>query len=235
MPDPTVDPTSVRAALSDTRTFAAEAGIRLRDAPAPLLQLVVLATLLASPVRHDVAIRAARALRPQTRSAAALAGSDPADLSRLLTGAGYWRFHHTKADLLARTGTDVAKRLGGDLRRLYREAGSSSDLHRALRAIPGVGTQAAHIVLREAQGVWPDLQPYLDDRVLDGAARLGLPTDVDGLAALVDPDELPRLASACVRATLSAGRRRTGTEGPAAVPGGATGTVVIPGAADPDT
>lgn len=198
----TAGPASPADALGG-RTFAAEAGIDLRDAPAPLFRLLVLACLLAAPVQHTTAIRATFALRPLTRTAKALAEADPEDVSRALTTAGYWRFHHTKSGLLVRAATDVVDRCGGDLRRLYREADSADSLHRTLRRIPGVGAQAAHIVLREAQGVWPDLQPYLDARVLDGAARLGLPTDPGELAALVDPVELPRLAAGCVRATLS--------------------------------
>jgi hypothetical protein len=201
--DPTTSaaPASLADALAG-RTFAAEAGIDLRDAPAPLFRLLVLACLLAAPVQHTTAIRAALALRPLTRTAKALAEADPDDVSRALTTAGYWRFHHTKAALLVRAATDVVDRCGGDLRRLYREADSAGSLHRTLRRIPGVGAQAAHIVMREAQGVWPDLQPYLDARVLDGAARLGLPTEPGELAALVDPVDLPRLAAGCVRATL---------------------------------
>lgn len=190
------------------RTFAAEAGIDLRDSPAPLFRLLVLACLLAAPVQHTTAIRASLALRPLTRTAKTLSEADPDEVSRALTTAGYWRFHHTKAALLVRAGTDVVDRYGGDLRRAYREADSPESLHRALRRIPGVGSQAAHIVLREAQGVWPDLQPCLDDRVLDGAARLGLPTDPAALAGLVTPDRLPVLAAACVRATLSGAAAR---------------------------
>lgn len=196
---------ATRAALA--RTFAADAGIDLRDAPAPLFRLLILASLLAAPVQHTTAIRASLALRPVTRTAATLAAADPADVSRLLTTAGYWRFHQTKAALLVRAAAYVVERCRGDLRTLYRDAASPEELHRQLRRIPGVGAQAAHIVLREAQGVWPDLQPYLDPRVLDGAARLGLADQPDELAGLVEPEDLPRLAAACVRATLGSARR----------------------------
>ncbi|WP_420111653.1 endonuclease [Pseudactinotalea sp.] len=193
--------------IRETSTFAAAAGSTVRDTPAPLFRLLVLACLLAAPVQHTTAIRASRALRPFTRTPAALAESDPADVSRALTLAGYWRFHHTKAALLVQAGADVLERCSGDLRRLSATADSAEDLHRLLRRIPGVGTQAAHIVLREAQGVWPDVAPYLDERVLRGAATLGLPAHPEELADLVDPFDLPRLAAACVRATLGGGSR----------------------------
>lgn len=203
--EPTTDETLHERAsrlIRETSTFAAAAGITMRDTPGPLFRLLVLACLLAAPVQHGTAIRASRALRPFTRTPAALAESDPDDVSRALTLAGYWRFHHTKAALLVRAGADVVDRCSGDLRRLYATADSTEDLHRQLRRIPGVGTQAAHIVLREAQAVWPDVAPYLDERVLRGAATLGLPEHPEELADLVDPCDLPRLAAACVRATL---------------------------------
>lgn len=202
---PTEESTADLAAriARESSTFAAAAGITVRDAPAPLFRLLILACLLAAPVQHTTAVRAARALRPLTRSAAVLAATTPEEVSRQLTLAGYWRFHHTKAALLIRAASDVVERLDGDLRTLYRAASSAEELHRELRRIPGVGTHAAHIVLREAQAAWPDLQPYLDERVLDGATRLGLPADPEQLAALVTPDRLPALAAGCVRATLS--------------------------------
>lgn len=201
--DPEADAERAARLVEGSSTFAAAAGITVRDTPVPLFRLLILACLLAAPVQHTTAVRAARALRPVTRSAAVLATTPVEEVSRLLTQAGYWRFHHTKAGLLVGAAADVVERLDGDLRTLYREADSPEDLHRQLRRIPGVGTQAAHIVLREAQAAWPDLQPYLDERVLDGAARLGLPTNPEELAGLVDPADITRLAAGCVRATLS--------------------------------
>ncbi|NEC19049.1 endonuclease, partial [Streptomyces parvus] len=44
------------------RTYAAEAGIRLRDTPQPLYQLLVLSHLLSARIRASVAVAAARAL-----------------------------------------------------------------------------------------------------------------------------------------------------------------------------
>ncbi len=46
------------------------------------------------------------------------------------------------------------------------------------------------------------MRPFLDDRTLDGARRAGLPGDPQRLAALVDGDDLARLAAALVRVGL---------------------------------
>lgn len=205
---PATTPPTPQALVAAHRSFATMAGIELRDAPAPLFRLLVLACLLAAPIHHTTAIRASLALRPLTRSAAALATATPEQVAQLLTAAGYWRFHQAKAALLVRAAQHVIDDVGGDLRRLYREADSAHTLHRRLTGIPGVGAGAAHIVLREAQWVWPDLHPYLDQRALDGAAQLGLPDDPDTLGGLVDPIDLPRLAAACVLATLAPARVR---------------------------
>jgi hypothetical protein len=52
--------------------------------------------------------------------------------------------------------------------------------------------------------VWPELRPYLDQKALTGAGRLGLPTSTGRLAKLVDNDDLARLAAALVRVALDA-------------------------------
>lgn len=44
------------------RTYAEEAGIRLKDTPQPLYQLLVLSLLLSARIRASVAVAAARAL-----------------------------------------------------------------------------------------------------------------------------------------------------------------------------
>jgi hypothetical protein len=52
------------------------------------------------------------------------------------------------------------------------------------------------------QGVWPELRPHLDKKTLDGAKKVGLPTDPGELAGLVPDRDLPRLAAALVRVSL---------------------------------
>ena len=89
---------------------------------------------------------------------------------------------------------------GGDLRRLNAEAdGDPSRLRDLLIGFPGIGPIGADIVLREVQGVWPEIAPYTDRKVLDGADRLHLPTTPDDLVALAPAKRLPVFLSALVR------------------------------------
>ena len=89
----------------------------------------------------------------------------------------------------------------GDLRRLHERGGSDTGkLRGLLTEFPGIGPTGADIFLREVQGVWPDIAPYVDRKVLDGAKRLHLPSAADDLAALVPAGDIPALMSALVRA-----------------------------------
>ncbi|MEU9193371.1 hypothetical protein [Streptomyces hundungensis] len=97
----------------------------------------------------------------------------------------------------------VLRRWGGDLRRLRDEAnGDPEAVRELLQEVPRIGPVGAGIFCREAQGLWPELRPFFDDRAREAAASLGLPRTDEGLAGLVAPDELPRLASALVRSSL---------------------------------
>lgn len=186
------------------RTYAEEAGIRVADRPAPLYQLLVLATLLSTRIRAQVAVAAARELfaagyrTPQAMEAASW--QDRVDA----LGRGHYRRYDERTSTMLGTGARLClDRWRGDLRRLHREAdGDPAGLRRRLTEFPGIGPTGADIFLREAQTVWPDLRPYADRRALAGAKRLGLPTSPDRLAGLVGAAEFGRLASALVRVAL---------------------------------
>ncbi|MER5338524.1 hypothetical protein [Micromonospora sp. NPDC002717] len=185
-------------------TYAEEAGIRLADRPAPLYQLLVLATLLSTRIRACVAVSAARELfaagyrTPQAMEAASW--QDRVDA----LGRGHYRRYDERTSTMLGTGARLClDRWRGDLRRLHREAdGEPPALRRLLTEFPGIGPTGADIFLREAQVVWPDLRPYADRRALSGAERLGLPRSPDKLAGLVEPADFGRLASALVRVSL---------------------------------
>ncbi|MET9804428.1 endonuclease [Streptomyces sp. NPDC006368] len=196
---------TVRALLDGQgRTYAEDAGIHLEDTPQPLYQLLVLAHLLSARIRADVAVAAARALfAAGMRDARHMRDATWQQRVDALGEGGYRRYDERTATQLGKAAELVLDAYGGDLRRMREKAGGDLDRLRALlQEMPGIGPAGTDIFLREAQGVWPELAPYLDGRTLDGARRLGLPTDRGELAGLVGKAEVPALAAALVRASL---------------------------------
>jgi hypothetical protein len=189
-------------------TFAQDAGIQLADTPAPLFQLLVLAELLSARISADVAVAAAVQLRASgwTTPRALRDGSRPAVIAAL-GRAGYRRYDERTATQLRELSDLVLTRYGGDLRRLAAEAdGHVGRAERLIQEVKGIGPTGAAVFLREVQGVWSWVRPYLDDRARAGARRIGLPDDADRLAELVPADDLARFAAALVRvARLPAG------------------------------
>ncbi|GGQ27635.1 endonuclease [Streptomyces roseolilacinus] len=186
------------------RTYAEEAGIRLRDTPQPLYELLVLAHLLSARIRAATAVAAARALFDAgMRDARRMRDATWQQRVDALGRGGYRRYDERTSTQLGRAAEFVLDRYRGDLRRLREEAGGEPGrLRELLREVPGIGPVGADVFLREVQGVWPATAPYLDGKTLDGARRLGLPADPAELDRLVGREELPSLAAALVRAAL---------------------------------
>ncbi|MGI5353771.1 endonuclease [Streptomyces sp. CA-252508] len=196
---------TVRALLDARgRTYAEEAGIRLKDTPQPLYQLLVLAHLLSARIRADIAVSAARALfGAGMRDARRMRDATWQQRVDALGEGGYRRYDERTSTQLGEAAGLVLDAYGGDLRRLRDKAGGDvGEVRALLQEAPGIGPAGADIFLREVQGVWPQLSPYLDRKTLDGAGRLGLPADPEALAGLVGKEELPALAAALVRAAL---------------------------------
>lgn len=193
---------TVRALLEQQgRTYAEEAGIRLADKPGPLYQLLVLATLLSARISADIAVAAARELfEAGYRSPGKMLNASWQDRVNALGRGHYRRYDERTATMLGDSAQLCHDRWHGDLRRLHAEAGSdTSALRTLLTQFPGIGATGADIFLREVQGVWPDIAPYADRKVLDGAQRLHLPAAADDLAGLAPDGKLPALLSALVR------------------------------------
>ncbi|MFC7624640.1 endonuclease [Microlunatus sp. GCM10028923] len=199
---------TVRQLLADHgRTYAEEAGITLRDQPSPLYRLLVLALLLSVRIDAAIAVAAARELSAAGfRTPERMAKATWQQRVDALGRGHYRRYDERTATMLGDGAALLLDRYRGDLRRLRDEADGKADLLDRLQQFPGIGPAGASIFAREAQGTWPELAPHVDERTAEGAERFGLPRSADRLAALVAPDDLPRLAAALVRATLRGGR-----------------------------
>ena len=184
------------------RTFADEGGISLDDKPAPLYRLLVLSVLLSSRVQSFLGTAACRELvdagfgTPQH-----MRDAGRRDVLDALGRAHYTRMDEQTTTALGDGAEIVLDRWDGDLRTMRSEAdGDASALAGFLTGMPRLGPVGADIFTREVQLVWPEFRPHLDRKALDGAAVIGLPTDVAALADLVPGDELARFSAALVRA-----------------------------------
>jgi hypothetical protein len=189
------------------RTYAEEAGIRLKDTPQPLYRLLVLSLLLSARIRGSIAVETARELhRSGLRDPRRMAEADWQERVDALGRGGYRRYDERTATQLGDGAQLLTERWGGDLRRLRAEAdGEVSELRRLLQEFPGIGPSGADIFLREVQSVWPEVAPYLDRKTLSGAERLGLPKDPDRLLSLAGDAgnaQPASLAAALVRAAI---------------------------------
>lgn len=185
------------------RTYADEAGITLKNTPAPLFQLLVLSLLLSARISAHIAVAAARELfAAGYRTPAAMADADWQDLVDALGRGHYVRYDESTATRLGEAGRKVGDDYQGDLRTLADHA--DSDVHRAaqlLQEFTGIGPTGASVFLREVQDVWEWVAPYFDKRALSAAADLTLPDDPAELGDLANGRPAV-LAAALVRASL---------------------------------
>jgi endonuclease III len=183
-------------------TSAEQAGIQLADKPSPLYQLLVLSTLLSARISGDIAVAAAKELfaagyrTPQKMRAATW--QDRVDA---LGRGGYRRYDERTSTILDDSAALLLDRWHGDLRKLRDDAGGDPKrIRELLTEFKGMGPVGADIFLREVQAVWPQVAPYVDGRVTQGAEKVGLPSNAHGLSELVDSSrELVRLSSALVQ------------------------------------
>ncbi|MEU3372822.1 endonuclease [Streptomyces sp. NPDC006711] len=186
------------------RTYAAEAGIRLKDTPQPLYRTLVLASLLSARIRASVAVATARALYDAgLRDPRRMARATWQQRVDALGAGGYRRYDERTATQLGDGAELLLDKWGGDLRRLRERADGDADALRALlRETPGLGPMGADIFLREVQDIWSEFAPFLDAKTLQGAERLGLPKDPAALLRLAGDTPRAELAAALVRAAL---------------------------------
>jgi hypothetical protein len=181
-------------------TYADEAGIRLKDQPMPLFQLLTLRMLASKPIDAAIAVQAARELfRAGLRTPQSVLKADRADMISAFGRAHYVRYDESSATRLADIAAAVRDDYGGDLRRLATKDVRSTV--RLLKQFKGIGDTGADIFLREVQDVWTWVRPYFDKRASTAARQLGLPTDPEKLGALA-PRNNAKLAAALVRVSL---------------------------------
>ncbi|PND58421.1 endonuclease [Mycobacterium sp. ENV421] len=185
------------------RTYAAEAGITLRDTPMPLFQLLVLCMLASKPIDASIAMHAARELfRAGLRTPRAVMAANRQTMIDAFGRAHYVRYDESSASRLTELATRVNDEYRNDLRTLARITKPDvKNARQALKQFTGIGDTGSDIFLREVQDVWPWVRPYFDKRSLDSAEQLGLPRDPHRLAALTGRAIAP-LAAGLVRVSL---------------------------------
>ncbi|WP_460440783.1 endonuclease [Amycolatopsis stemonae] len=199
---------TIRRLLAEASpTYAAEAGIKLADQPAPLYRLLVLAVLLSTRIKAGIAVDAAKQLRAAgLGTAKAMVEATWQQRVDALGRAHYKRYDEQTATALGEGARYLLDEYRGDLRRVREAAnGEFRTLARLLGRVPRLGPVGAEIFTREVQLVWPEFRPHLDRKALQGAEKLGLPTEPGRLAELVPGDDLALLASALVRVALERG------------------------------
>ena len=198
----THDDTVARLLDAAGETFAQEAGIALRNEPAPLYRLLLLTVLLSSRVQSFLGTAACRSL-VDAGMGTPVTMRDATWQQRVdaLDAANYTRMDEQTATALGEGAEHVLDRWDGDLRTMRRAAdGDFPTLKGFLTEMPRLGPVGADIFTREVQLVWPEFRPHLDAKALDGARTLGLPDDPAALADLVPGEKLASLAAALVRA-----------------------------------
>jgi endonuclease III len=189
-------------------TYADEAGIRLKDTPMPLFQLLALCMLASKPIDAAIAMQAARELfRAGLRTPQSVLEAERATMITAFGRAHYVRYDESSATRMADIAGTVRDEYGGDLRRLAdRSDRDVKAATRLLKQFKGIGDTGADIFLREVQDVWTWARPHFDDRALAAARDLGLPADAGELSA-VAPRDNAKLAAALVRVSLDEGLR----------------------------
>lgn len=188
------------------KTFTEEACIQFRDTPVPLFQLLVMAILFSAPIQADKAMQAVKAVFERGwDSPRKMDRSSWDQRTSFLNAHGYARYDESAARKLGQSTHLLNTRYEGDLRNL-REA-AEHDVKKELELLQefkGLGETGSQIFLREAQAVWPEAYPFIDDRARKSAESLGLPKSANTLSELAGgPKTLTRLVAALVRVDLA--------------------------------
>ncbi|CAN5508413.1 endonuclease [soil metagenome] len=170
------------------RTYADEAGISIRDTPAPPFQLLVLSLLLSARISAATAMGGFGGLVDAGwTTPTKLAASTWEQRTKTLNESGYARYDESTARMLGDTVDLLLDRYDGDLRQLRDHADHDPDAERRLlQQFSGIGEVGAAIFSREVQIVWDEMYPFADRRALAAADRIGLGGSVPDLTRNTD-------------------------------------------------
>lgn len=187
------------------KTYAQEAGIRLRNQPMPLFQLLTLCMLASKPIDAAIAARAAHELfKSGLRTPHKVLEADRRTMIEAMGRAHYRRYDESSATRLAELAEAVQQEYRGDLRLLAERSGRrADDALKLLKDFKGIGDTGASIFLREVQDVWPWARSTFDHLALAAARDLGLPATASELGTL-SHGRNTELAAALVRYSLDA-------------------------------
>lgn len=150
--------------------FSREMGIDVDAGGDQVARWLLAATLFGTRISTTIAVRTYRVMADHgVRTLADVPGRSWDELVALLDRGGYTRYDHRTATRLHKLATTLHGQDVGALR--------TGDLERtraALRALPGWGPVTVSLFLRELRGVWPGIDPPLDERSLAAADHLGL-------------------------------------------------------------
>ncbi len=143
---------------SHGQTYASEVGVRLKNTPAPLFQLLNASLLMSARIAAKNAVEAARALiEAKLTTPRTMANATWQERVDVLTSHGYKRYDESTSTMLGETAEILLDRYDGDLRQLREEAHRKVDeIHKSLQQFKGIGKVGADIFLREVQLLWPE-------------------------------------------------------------------------------
>lgn len=187
------------------RTYAEELGIKLENSPSSLFRLLVSSMLFSKRISAKIAVKAWKSLaRKGWTTPQKMMDSTWEERVSALDQASYVRYDESTSRELEDMAKLLQDKYRGDLKNLRRAAGNEPAQERKLlKEFKGIGNVGADIFFREAQAVWPELYPYVDQSALKSAQQLGLPSDPEKLSELVPKEEFPAFIAGLIRVKLN--------------------------------
>ncbi|MEV7013013.1 hypothetical protein [Streptosporangium sp. NPDC051022] len=150
--------------------FSSEMGIDVDRGDREVERWLLAATLFGTRISAAIVVRTYRLMaRAGVRTPADVDRRSWDDLVGLLDRGGYVRYDYRTATRLQKLAAVLHEDGVGTLR-----GDSLTDTRSALDALPGWGPVTVALFLREMRGVWPGIDPPIDDRAAEAARHIGL-------------------------------------------------------------